>query len=124
MAIEIQGPKPPGYPRECNEHDDNGVPFYKLPPFPDPPPGVHIIPFSEFKERGIQIRDPLADEDDVELDGEGIPTVHLGIKHDLDITSKKKKPKKPKPQVAPEVKLPWYEDWEAGEASRRYSYDQ
>ena len=124
MAIDIQGPKPPGYPRPCNEHDENGVPFYRMPPFPDPPEGVHIIPFSEFKERGI-VRDPLGAEDEIEVDGEGIPTITLGIRHDLDIVSKvKKRARKPKPTTESLPRPPWYDDWEAGEANRRYSYDQ
>lgn len=125
MAIDLQGPMPPGYPRPCNEIDENGIPYYRMPPFPDPPEGVHIVPFSEFKESGIQIRDPLADDDEIEIDGQGIPTVALGVKHDLDIVSKaKKKNKKPKTTAPAAPRPPWYEEWEAGEDLRVYPYDQ
>lgn len=69
------------------EVDSNGVPYYKWPPFPDPPEGSKIIPFSDFKPVGIQI--PLGDE--AEVDGLGIPTVRLAVTHDNEAPPRKKK---------------------------------
>ncbi|KAF9534652.1 hypothetical protein CPB83DRAFT_901623 [Crepidotus variabilis] len=63
----------------------------KYPPFPAVPPNVAIIPFSDFKESGIRIfglpfgEDLSNDEDEgVEVDGLGIPTVPLRVPHNTD----------------------------------------
>ncbi|KAF8139006.1 hypothetical protein EV363DRAFT_555296 [Boletus edulis] len=105
-------------------------PFIKFPPFPEPPPGVAIMPFKNFKPRGIQLflelkkdgSDP-ADEEDVELDALGIPTVELRIKHTTDECKsgprkKRKKKKAAMVEAAPVKKLPWYEEWTEGEDLR------
>ena len=66
------------------------------------------------------------EDDEIELDGEGIRTVTLDVKHDPDAPPKpKKKPKKPK-QPTGEIppKPPFYIEWAEGEELRRYSYDQ
>ena len=77
------------------------------------------------KTVAIKIIDLESAEDEIEVDGEGIPTITLGIRHDLDIVSKvKKRARKPKPTTESLPRPPWYDDWEAGEANRRYSYDQ
>lgn len=52
----------------------------RFPPFPQPPAGVQIIPFDAFKEVGIK----LGGTGDIELDGLGIPTIPLRVKHDID----------------------------------------
>ncbi|KAG9317873.1 hypothetical protein JVU11DRAFT_2101 [Chiua virens] len=104
-------------------------PYYKFPPFPEPPPGVTIMPFKDFKARGIQLfsesrkGDDVADEEDAELDALGIPTVELRVKHSTDEckSSSRKKRKKKKTTVVeavPVKKLQWYEEWEEGEDLR------
>lgn len=112
-------------------------PFIKFPPFPEPPPGVTIMPFKDFKPRGIQLfSEPkkcghdAADEEDAELDALGIPTVELRVKHATDEckSSSRKRRKKKKAAVieaVPVKKLPWYEEWEEGEDLRvtRVRYD-
>lgn len=84
-----------------------------FPPFPTPPHGTTLIPFSQFKERGIQI-DPI-NEDNVERDGLGIPTVELRVKHDSDLcktaTKRKSRAKKTVPLVASTGRKEWWEVW-------------
>lgn len=108
--------------------DDNGVPIYFFPPFPDPPPGVKIMPFKDFKPRGIQIKDEL-DDDAIEVDGEGRPTARLNVKHDLSKppTKKKKKSKTAAVKSGEQIikRFVWYEEWAEGEELRsNFKYDQ
>ncbi|KAH7887308.1 hypothetical protein F5I97DRAFT_816422 [Phlebopus sp. FC_14] len=106
-------------------------PLLTFPPFPAPPEGVSIMPFKDFKPRGIQLFsasmkvDGAADEDnDAELDALGIPTVELRVKHSTDVckSSARKKRKKKKAAAAansaPVKRPPWYEEWEEGENLR------
>ncbi|KAF9476733.1 hypothetical protein BDN70DRAFT_882046 [Pholiota conissans] len=79
QPTEEQAPKPT---------DANAV---RYPPFPPKPPGVNIIPFKSFKERGIQI----FSMSDVEVDGLGIPTVALRVPHNTDKRKSQKKGAKP-----------------------------
>ncbi|KIK81810.1 hypothetical protein PAXRUDRAFT_832598 [Paxillus rubicundulus Ve08.2h10] len=107
-------------------HPELDPPFIKFPPFPKPPEGVTIMPFKDFKARGIQLfsesKQPEDDED--ELDALGIPTVELRIKHATDacksITRKKRKKKKSAmmTEAVPVKKLAWYDEWEEGEDLR------
>lgn len=106
------------------ELDPNGIPYYKWPPFPEPPTGVTIIPFKVFKPSGIKL--PL--NDDIEVDGLGIPTVRLPVTHDNEGVPKKKRKIK-KTTSGKEVlrRNVWWEEWEEGEAQRIRSakiYDQ
>jgi len=102
------------------------IPFIIFPPFPEPPPGVTIIPFKDFKARGIQLFSETTgglDDEDMELDGLGIPTVELRVKHSTDeckSNTRKRKRKKKTTGVegVPPKKLPWYEEWEEGEDLR------
>ncbi|KAL5487575.1 hypothetical protein ACEPAI_5683 [Sanghuangporus weigelae] len=97
------------------ELDANDFPYYKWPPFPDPPDNVRIIPFNEFKPSGIQI----SFNDEVEVDGLGIPTVRLPIIHDNEAPPRKKK--KTKLTAAGEEirqRSNWWEEWEEGEEQR------
>ncbi len=110
--------------------DEKGVPIYNFPPFPDPPPGVTIMPFKKFKARGIQMKNEL-DEDAIEVDGEGRPTVQLNVKHDLTKppTKKRKKSKAAAVNLNPGEKIikrfVWYEEWAEGEELRsNFKYDQ
>lgn len=99
--------------------------FITFPPFPKPPPGVTLIPFKDFRARGIQLFEVVGgqNEEDMELDGLGIPTVELRVKHSTDeckSNTRKRKRKKKTAGVdsAPARKVPWYEEWEEGEDLR------
>ena len=94
--------------------------WLKFPPFPVPPPGKTILPFTEFKPSGIHI---APDENTKELDGLGIPTVALRVRHDLTETERKKKRKVKSRTVAGPGgqvrRLTWWEEWEQGESLRK-----
>ncbi|KAG0698703.1 hypothetical protein DFH29DRAFT_940358 [Suillus ampliporus] len=103
------------------------IPFITFPPFPKLPPGVTLVPFKDFRVRGIQLFSEAVggpDEEEMELDGLGIPTVELRVKHSTDEcksnTRKRKRKKKNAATVdgAPARKVPWYEEWEEGEDLR------
>ena len=69
----------------------------RFPPFPEPPDGVTLTPFTAFRPSGIRVPmddDDAAQQQHVELDGLGIPTIALRVKHVADISEKKKKRKK------------------------------
>lgn len=97
--------------------------FQKFPPFPSPPPGVTIIPFKDFKPRGIQIN-MNSSENAVEIDALGIPTVELRVKHETDESKsgagpkKSKKKKRKAPGDEPEKRKTWWELWEDAEDQR------
>ena len=97
------------------------APWLTFPPFPEPPEGVTIIPFSQFKPNGLFIR--MDEEDGPEIDPLGIPTVTLGVKHALteEEQARKRKKKKTATKTAGGVvkKLLWFEEWEEGEHVRR-----
>lgn len=102
------------------------LPFVTFPPFPKTPPDVTLIPFKDFRARGIQLFGEVVggpNEEDMELDGLGIPTVELRVKHSTDeckSNTRKRKRKKKTAVVegAPARKVPWYEEWEEGEDLR------
>jgi len=102
------------------------TPFIIFPPFPTPPPGVTLVPFKDFKPRGIQLFSEATgglDEEEMELDGMGIPTVELRVKHLTDECKSGTRKRKRKKKTAaadgmPVKKLPWYEEWEEGEDLR------
>ena len=98
------------------KYDENGVPMYVWPPLPTPPPGVTILPFKEFKPSGIQIESSL--NDDVELDGMGIPTAPLSVNHDNSGKRSKKRRVKLVDGQEVYVRYIWHEEWEIGEAQR------
>ncbi|KAG6860059.1 hypothetical protein C0995_016382 [Termitomyces sp. Mi166 len=92
-----------------------------FPPFPMAPPGVTIIPFEDFKERGIQM---FPENDDIERDGLGIPTVTLKTQHDTDQckteTKRKRKAELPsKTPAAPGARREWWDIWMENEDSKR-----
>lgn len=96
------------------------APWLTFPPFPEPPPGVTLIPFSEFKPNGLYLR--MDDDQGPEIDPLGIPTVTLGVKHALteEEQTRKKKKKKTTIKAGGVVrKLLWFEEWEEGEHMRR-----
>ena len=102
-------------------------PFYTYPPFPKPPPGVTILPFTQFKEPGIAVQID-ADGTDGEVDGLGIPTLTLNSRHDL--TQEEKKMGKKRLANATKIttdgnvrRIPWHEEWRSHEKAHRFSYD-
>lgn len=105
----------------------------RFPPFPTLPDGATLIPFTAFKPSGIRV--PIDDDDDprpdrIEIDGLGIPTIPLRVKHVADNAEKKKKRKKKggvaaqSVQVAPERPKMWWEVWEELEDIRRNAYNE
>ncbi|KAF8270123.1 hypothetical protein EI94DRAFT_1798474 [Lactarius quietus] len=106
----------------------------RFPPFPAPPDGVMLVPFTAFRPSGIRV--PIDEDDDprgageAELDGMGIPTIALRVKHVADTSEKKKKRKKKggvaaqSVQVAPERPKMWWEVWEDLEDIRRNAYNE
>jgi hypothetical protein len=96
------------------------APFLRFPPFPQVPEGVTIVPFDKFQEHGIQM---FTEDGDDELDGLGIPTVELRVKHDTDVckTNAKRKKKKKVEVVgvkSTSVRKEWWEQWQEGEDLR------
>ncbi|KAJ7184769.1 hypothetical protein C8R46DRAFT_983906 [Mycena filopes] len=99
----------------------------RFPPFPEVPEGVTIIPFKDFKEKGIQMRlSDEPDENDIEKDGLGIPTVPLRVKHDTDVSktnpNRRRKTAKELAEAARAggARKEWWEDWEEGEDLRNH----
>ncbi|GJE97414.1 hypothetical protein PsYK624_136310 [Phanerochaete sordida] len=92
-------------------------PFVVFPPFPDPPAGAQIPVWSHFKPAGIRV---APDEDGIERDGRGIPTVRLGSHHKLtDAEKTKYSSRKKQRKGASGVVVPWYELWQEDETTRR-----
>ncbi|CCL98262.1 uncharacterized protein FIBRA_00256 [Fibroporia radiculosa] len=96
------------------------APFIRFPPFPTPPIGATVAPFKSFKPCGIRIVDNLP-ENYVEIDGQGIPTAELRVKHDLTESELKRK-RKSKTVTTSDGSVRramWYEEWDATESTRR-----
>ncbi len=103
--------------------DEPPRPFYTFPPFPTPPQGVTITPFTSFKEPGIVIQ---IDAD--EVDGRGVPTLTLNSRHDLTLEEKKmgKKRLANATQVTADGsvrRIAWHEEWRSHERAHHFSYD-
>ncbi len=106
----------------------SAAPWIIFPPFPDPPPGVEIIPFVDFKPLGIIISEgaPEANagsdaEEQVEVDALGIPTVALRVHHELTAMERDRKGKRKPKKGGNNRRVIWYEDWAQTESSRRLS---
>jgi hypothetical protein len=101
-------------------------PFITYPPFPIPPPGVAIVPFSQFKPLGIAVSID-GDSGQIEVDGLGVPTVTLNSRHDLTAEEKKMGKKKVanKTIVAPDgtKRQLWQEEWKATEKVGSFKYN-
>jgi hypothetical protein len=102
--------------------------FLRFPPFPVPPSGTKIIPFKDFKERGIQMN-LSGDSNRVEVDGLGIPTVEMRSKHGTDqcktgsaVRLKKKPPPPDRGRLEGKKKWEWWDIWEEGEDLRGVSF--
>jgi hypothetical protein len=87
------------------------------PPFPPTPDGVKIISFNEFMPKGILIS---IDDNEIERDGEGVPTVELQVKHGSSSRRKTKKKKDPLAGLTEEElrKMTWDKRWALGEEMR------
>lgn len=101
------------------------APYLKFPPFPAPPEGVNIIPFKNFRERGIQM---FSVNDGTEVDGLGIPTVELKVRHVTDgCKTDGRRPNKKATAVQnltePKRRLEWWEQWAEGEDLRVTSFN-
>lgn len=110
---EEAAPAPPQPPPPKEPVD----PKWVWPPFPPPPDGTRIIPFSEFVPKGIVIS---IDDDQAEHDAEGIPTIELLVKHGAASRKKSKKKKDPFADISEEElrKMTWDKRWELGEEMR------
>lgn len=99
------------------EVDEAGVPYYKFPPWPQVPAGVTIVPFKDFKDAGIIIKD----DGEEEVDGLGIPTIALAVVHGDGGAGSKSAKKRRRAQAEKNakegVKLTWYQQWEEFDAS-------
>ncbi|KAG8217151.1 hypothetical protein J3R82DRAFT_5210 [Butyriboletus roseoflavus] len=94
--------------------------LYRFPPFPAPPEGVMIVPFSAFAPAGyLRVTDPSGVL--IEVDGWAkIPTVK--VSNEEEAAQKRKARRKQRNAgntMDAEGKLiPWWEEWEEGEALR------
>lgn len=94
------------------------LPYLTFPPFPEIPPGS-LCAFKDFLPSGIQV--PVDESNEIELDGLGIPTLELRVKHNTDESKTGKKRKKKSKKAAdgePIKRLTWWEEWEEGEDLR------
>lgn len=111
------------------------APWLTFPPFPKPPPGVHIIPFKSFKPKGIYVVEDVDGDAGaqpgparVERDALGIPTVMLASSHSLTEAERRRRASKKLKRVETGKdgsvrRLMWWEDWERGEPTRRTMVD-
>lgn len=99
-------------------------PWITFPPFPKPPAGTSIVSFQNFKPSGIQIVVDVDDGDATEeLDGLGIPTVQLRIRHSLTEAEQKKEKKTNRAkhtvfENGQRRRLTWWEEWVEDERYR------
>ncbi|KAF9239105.1 hypothetical protein BU15DRAFT_47034 [Melanogaster broomeanus] len=94
-----------------------------FPPFPPPPDGVSVVLFKEFVAAGYR-RVAAESGEEIEVDGfAGLPTVK--VLNEEEAAAKRKANKKPR--TAGRAKdehgrlIPWWEEWEEGEALRTTS---
>lgn len=93
---------------------------YRFPPFPVQPDGVAIVPFSAFTPAGYT----TAPSGDIEVDAwAGIPTVKVLNEQEVSQIRKAKKRRKNAGHATDAAGrlIPWWEEWEEGEAQRATS---
>jgi len=112
-------------PQESNPPADMSNPLIRYPPFPEIPEGTSIIPFSQFRPKGIKKRQ-VPDPDYPDLDGHGRPTTKLKVAHASTTSDKWKKKKRRLGEGDDGVvrKYVWCEEWAKDEDSRKTSVDQ
>lgn len=76
MALVASPPPPP--------HTATNTDFIRFPPWPSPPPGVTLIPFSDWAKKEVGIKLTCPNPDGIEVDGLDIPTVALEHPHATD----------------------------------------
>lgn len=94
-----------------------------FPPFPHLQNNTPLIPFAEFVPKGTQIKGE-EEVDHVEVDGEGVPTVMLGVTHDLDKSNKRKTKSSASRKGGSKTRAdgthkPWFEQWADNEVIMR-----
>lgn len=110
----------PQHPTAAN----TDAPFLRFPPFPSVPDGKTIVPFKDFTPLGIRRRTGEdVNDDTVECDGLGVPTVALTVKHSTDGLSKHPSPKNASDPTQPPKRKTWWEQWEELEDTRRHYYN-
>lgn len=123
--IEISGDAATVAPPQGSQPPpDMSVPLIRFPPFPEIPEGVSIIPFSQFRPKGIRKR--VAPHPDYpELDGYGRPTAKLKVVHASTSSDKWKKKKRRLGEGDDGVvrRYVWYEEWAKEEDNRKTSVD-
>ncbi|KAI0337913.1 hypothetical protein BDW22DRAFT_836849 [Trametopsis cervina] len=102
--------------------------YLSFPPFPTPPPGVTLIPFSQFKPLGIAVSIDPEESKENEVDGLGVPTIRLRVRHDL--TPEERRMGKKKMTTATTLtadghvrKMLWHEEWKQHEHLHRFAVD-
>lgn len=115
-VVPPQGSQPPA---------DMSTPLIRFPPFPEIPEGVSIIPFSQFRPKGIKKRQ-VPDPDYPDLDGYRRPTTKLKVAHASTSSDRWKKKKRRLGEGDDGVirKYVWYEEWAKDEDSRKSLVDQ
>lgn len=99
------------------------LPLLTFPPFPALPEGSTLPAFKDFVPSGYQL---FSGDEETEVDGRGIATVELRVKHDTDEPKTGKNKGKKKRKAAREAaangepvkRLTWLEEWEEGEDLR------
>ncbi|KAK0243412.1 hypothetical protein EDD85DRAFT_1019509 [Armillaria nabsnona] len=103
MAIEIPDPS-----QKASSTDFN----MRFPPFPQPPEGIEIIPFKDYKEVGILKETP----ERVERDALGIPTVAMKTVHATDrCKTNAQSDEKDTKKSCSKASREWWHDWESME---------
>lgn len=123
--IEISGDAATVVPPQASDSlPDMSAPLIRFPPFPEIPEGVSIIPFSQFRPKGIKKR-LIPDPDCPELDGYGRPTAKLKVAHTSTTSDKWKKKKRRLGEGDDGVvrRYVWYEEWAKEEDSRKTLVD-
>ncbi|KDR84221.1 hypothetical protein GALMADRAFT_236903 [Galerina marginata CBS 339.88] len=122
MSAENLPPQPNLATSDTNSVNPVDGPLIRFPPFPQPPDGVQIMSFKQFKERGIRVE---PGPDDAEVDALGIPTIPLRVHHGTDECKTNTKRKRTQEENKTRKKgglgakkLVWWEQWEDTEAIR------
>jgi len=93
----------------------------RFPPFPAVPQGISIVPFKDFVPCGYKrIRTQAGEEIEVDVFG-GLPTVKVLSEEEAAqrIKDRKKRRNAGQSTDATGRIVPWWEEWEEGESSRR-----
>lgn len=111
-------------PQGSDPLPDITLPLIRFPPFPEIPEGVTIVPFSQFRPKGIKKR-LVPHPDYPELDGYERPTAKLRVEHASTSSDKWKKKKRRLGEGDDGIvrRYVWYEEWAKEEDSRKTLVD-